>query len=75
MPKKKWKDRTFEKKKERKRLVEKTGGGPPPEAFYKSWELDVMFRFHLVYLILILLLSFYFTYLKVCNLLLTCCIL
>ena len=33
----------LKKETERKRLVEKAGGGPPPEAFYKSYELDVMF--------------------------------
>ena len=42
--KKIWKDaRSIVKKKEteRKRFVGKTGGGPPPEAYFKSWELDV----------------------------------
>ena len=29
------------KETERKRFVGKTGGGPPPEAYFKSWELDV----------------------------------
>jgi hypothetical protein len=45
--KKKLKDvRSQVKKREaqRKAVSKKTGGGPPPEGFFKAWELDVSYK-------------------------------